>query len=238
MLLGLNQVLINLDLKQKFNNMISIIIPTREKVKELNITLDSIISTANSISNYEILLGVDYDDVETIEFVNNYSSDSNIKVIYFDRQYYNNLHVYYNILSENAVGDLLWMFADDCKILSNDWDLYLKKYEITFNYIKVKLIESNWKTNFSLIPIIPKKWFDLTHRISEYSQIDGWLWGIAMNLNISVYDEDIVVTNFISANAGLHAHSYTNSNGDTFENACDSPELKNDIELIKEYLKI
>jgi glycosyltransferase involved in cell wall biosynthesis len=217
--------------------MISIIIPTRNKVQELDITLNSIISNSNNISNYEILLGVDYDDLETIEFLNHYSS-SNIKVIYFDRQYYSNLHVYYNKLSENAVGDLLWMFADDCKILSKDWDLYLKKYENTFNYVKIKLLECSWDTHFSLIPIIPKKWFDLTGRISEYSQIDGWLWGTAMNLNISVYDENVIVTNFISANADLHAHSYTNSNGDTFDNACDSPELKKDVKSIKEYLKI
>ena len=217
--------------------MIRIIIPTRNKVKELSITLNSIIDTANDISNFEILLGVDYDDIETIEFVSKYNLN-NIKVIYFNRQYYSNLHVYYNTLCKNAVGDLFWMFADDCRILSKDWDLYLKKYENTFNYIKIKLLESPWSTHFSLIPIIPKKWFELTGRISEYSQIDGWLWGTAMNLNISVYDENVIVTNFVSANGDLHAHSYTNSNGDIFKNACDSPELKRDITLIKEYLKI
>lgn len=223
--------------------MISILIPTREKVEALKKTLSSIISTAKNVSNYEILLGVDNDDIVTIDFLNKYlvtlfSEDIKIKIIYFDRQYYNNLHFYYNTLSKNAIGDLLWMMADDCEILSNDWDLYLKKYETTFNYIKIKVLECNWETHFSIIPIIPKKWVDLTNRISEYPQIDGWLWGTAMNLNISVYDENVVVNNFISANSCLHVHSYISSDGNTYIDGQNSPELNHDISIIKEYLKI
>jgi len=140
--------------------MISIIFPTRSKINELEITLNSIIDNASDEANYEIILGVDNDDSETINFLNTFIlNKNNIKVVFFERLFYKNLHLYFNKLSEMSNGNLLWCLADDCKILSKDWDIYLKKYENEFNYVKVNLLESNWDSHFSLIPIIPKKWF-------------------------------------------------------------------------------
>ena len=217
--------------------MISIIFPTRYKINELEITLNSIIDNASDEANYEIILGVDNDDSETINFLNTFIlNKNNIKVVFFERLFYKNLHLYFNKLSEMSNGNLLWCLSDDCKILSKDWDIYLKKYENEFNYVKVNLLESNWDSHFSLIPIIPKKWFDLTGRISDYSQTDGWLSGVAINLNISKYEENVLVSNFVSANSALHSTTYTNSEGISYHSAALSPDLEKDYMVIKKYL--
>lgn len=212
--------------------MISILIPTREKLEPLKKTLTSIIKNSSNVNNYEILIGVDNDDINTINFLGSIDNE-NIRIFYFERQFYNNIHFYYNNLAENAKGELLWIFADDFEILTKNWDLYINKYKNMFNYIKVNNIQSNWDTLFSIIPIIPKKWFDLIERISDYSQVDGWCWAIARELNIAVYDSSIEVNNFIDANASLHQNYYKNG----YDGPAGTDELNSDILKITKYLK-
>ena len=212
--------------------MISILIPTREKLEPLKRTLTAIIENSSNSNNYEILIGVDNDDIKTVDFFKNMENE-NIRIFYFERQFYKNVHFYYNNLAKNAKGELLWIFADDFEISTKNWDLCLDKYKIMFNYIKVNNIQSDWDTLFSIIPIIPKKWFDLIERISDYSQVDGWCWAIARELNIAVYDSSIEVNNFVDANAYLHQNYYKNG----YDGPAGTDELNSDVLKISNYLK-
>jgi len=206
--------------------MISILIPTRDRVVHLNRCINSINDNCLDKNNVEIILGVDNDDSNTIEYVKKLKI-SNVRCIFFDRLFYKNFHTYMNILSKNAKGELLWLLSDDCEIISKDWDKFLINYQDDFCYINVNVIGyENWK--FSVVPIIHKKWLDITGRISNNSQTDLWLGHIAEELNFVTKLRDISINIFLPANGNQH-------NSRDFY-TIHKPEWEKDRDKIRKYL--
>ena len=165
--------------------MISLLTPTRDRFNNIKKMIDSITSTAFSQENYEIIFGVDNDDLKTANSINEYLSDKNInfKIVYFERLFYKNFHLYMYELYKHSKGDLLWLFPDDVEILTNHWDIILEEYKNEM-YLMVELNDEHKDWEFSLIPIISSKWPNVVGRIADNSQTDLWLGEIARSLKI------------------------------------------------------
>ena len=205
--------------------MISVIIPTRNRIENLKRVINSLKHNANSPDNYEILLGIDNDDTNIYEF------DGNVKIINFERLGYLQFHKYTTKLVIESKGQLIWSLPDDCEILTKNHNEFIEKNSLLKNidklYLKPKMTcgYNDWK--FSIIPVFNKKWLEITGRISENSQTDLWLGHIADDLNI-VHDVDILCNLFEPSNGLQHdsVNFYTR----------DKDEWEIDKEKIKKYL--
>jgi len=167
--------------------MISILLPTRQRVGFVIRALNSIIGNASSSDNYEIIFGIDKDDEvsanEISNYINSLNKNVNFKVVLCDRYSYKGFHLYLNEMYKYSSGELLWTFPDDVAIVTKNWDLVLNE-NLNELYVMVDL-GSEWASwPFSIIPIISRKWIETTNRFSENSQSDLWLGEIAKELNI------------------------------------------------------
>ena len=73
---------------------ISFLLPTRGRSEHLKLVLDSLANTCNSISNYEVILCFDDDDVNHIKTFDSWIKNYNFKKIVMNRCGYDNIHVY------------------------------------------------------------------------------------------------------------------------------------------------
>lgn len=176
---------------------ISIIYPTRNRYNLFVKSTNSLIEKCSDLNNLEILLGMDNDDIETVKLTEEYIKDKPyIKLFMFDRQYYKNLHVYVNYLSDKATGEYMILWNDDCYMESNNYDIIMDKYYDKFVIVN-PLVSNDTKYtrefNGTLFPIIPKRWVEITGRWSNNGANDSWVQEIARPLNIMVNDDDIII---------------------------------------------
>lgn len=113
------------------NPIVSVCLPTRGRFNLLKESMDSLINNANNLNNFELLLGIDEDDKETLEKVEEFSKQNqklNIRCLVSERYGYEGLHKYLNNLCEIAKGELFLLWNDDARIDTKDWDLKIKKH--------------------------------------------------------------------------------------------------------------
>lgn len=167
--------------------MISFLLPTRNRSDKLKTLLDSFIKTASSIDNYEVILVFDDDDDEHIKQFESIPKNFNYKKIVMKRVGYNNLHEYYNTAALNSSGEWLWVWNDDSKMISKNWDLIINEYNNQF------LILNPWNTRpedygylqtNSLFPIIPRKMIELLGYFSPWNHIDTYWNRLQNGLNL------------------------------------------------------
>lgn len=187
--------------------MISLLMPTRGRFDFAHKALCSIINSAENKNSYEVIFGIDDDDIETGKLINNFCKQNNInyKIIIFKRLNYKNFHIYVYELSKYAKGDLLWCaYPDDMQILTKNWDsILLNKYYDAL-YLKVELTCGFNKWKYSIVPIIHKKWIETTGRVSCNSQTDVWMGTIAEQLEIVTNVKEILCNIFHPPNAKQH----------------------------------
>ena len=105
----------------------SLFLNTRGRVGLLCDLLSSVESTADSPSEIEIILGIDKDDYETLNFLDHLDlvvSDLDLKdnISFYADNRPTNLHVKMNFLASQAVGDNLFVLNDDVKFVTPGWD--------------------------------------------------------------------------------------------------------------------
>ena len=176
---------------------VSILLPTRKRFNMFIKSVNTLFENCNNINNFEILIAMDTDDIETIEQIKEFISDKlNMKLFIFERQYYRGLHNYYNNLSNESTGTSLLLWNDDALMKSKDWDLEILKYHKTFCVLSpmVDTMEKYWRTQGVLFPIIPKKWFDLTGSWSAVPACDSWIDVTSKRLGLLVNVETIIIS--------------------------------------------
>lgn len=166
---------------------ISILLPTRNRFDLFCKSVNSLTDNCESIDNFEILIALDDDDIDTINKINTFIKDKdNMKVFIYERKFYSKLHLYYNSLAEKASGTSLMLWNDDSIITSKNWDFEILQNHDSFCILnpKVENMEHFWKNVGCLFPIIPKKWVDLTKEMAFWPGVDSWLDVLGKRLNI------------------------------------------------------
>jgi glycosyltransferase involved in cell wall biosynthesis len=181
-----------MDVRLPKQYLVSIILPTRKRVKDLHETLNSILDNANlNNKNFEIILKVDYDDQETINYVNQFTNqNNNINVILASRlEGWFSLVDFIETMIDVSKGKYIWNINDDSRILTKGWNDILEN-ELTEFKIYHPLIE--WGPDLNgyihsfreIFPIYPKKLKELWGYICPHNNIDSWLYFVGKNIGL------------------------------------------------------
>lgn len=108
--------------------MITLILNSRKRVQLLGNLLESVRRTVSDLSKIEILIGIDRDDKDTIDFSNTEAGRTEGTSYNFgDRP--SNLHVSLNRLARMATGDYIFVLNDDVEFVSKDWDVEINSID-------------------------------------------------------------------------------------------------------------
>lgn len=176
--------------------MISILLPTRKRFNMFCKSIESLVLNASDVKNFEILVALDNDDLETIEQIAQYSKDKPyIKCFFYERKKYSGLHHYVNDLAKRAIGTSIFLWNDDVLMKSKNWDSIILNLHTNFCVLspKVENMESYWRDQGVLFPIIPKKWIDIVGEWSPVPAIDSWSDMLGRKLNLRKNVGDIVL---------------------------------------------
>lgn len=184
--------------------IVSILIPTRNRVNKLKASLDSLFKTCYDQSNFEVLCGVDNDDLETIKFLDSYTADhSNVKYYLFEKGGYKNIYKIHNYLTTQSSGYFLFLYSDDTEMESYNWDLVIKEHNGKFIILNplarslthyVRNVDPNLPGYvWFVFPIFPKKLTEITGRIANNTAADSWLSELAYYSKIHILQEDNII---------------------------------------------
>ena len=175
---------------------VSILIPTRRRFEMFKRSISSLYDTCYDVNNFEVLVATDSDDEGTTNEIKNFFSDkTNIKYFVYERQYYYGFHHYINSLSNNSEGEFLFLWGDDAVMESRNWDLEILKHSGTFRMLspKVSNMESYWRDQGVLFPIIPKDWVNVTGVFSLSPSCDSWADVLSKKLGVFTNIESVVL---------------------------------------------
>ena len=215
---------------------ISIVLPTRKRVEKLNETLYSILSLANPDEvNFEIIVKVDFDDVDTIDYIKNWENTfENVTFIINSRRGgWLNMVDYVENMIDIAKGDWILNINDDMVITTPHWNTKLTNHLKEF---KIYFPDTNgYRQSF---PVYPKKLKEILGHISYTNQIDTYLYNLSQQTDMEVYIDDVYFEHELEFRDEIHSDKaqVVNQNFHTRNYHSLSPEFKTDVKKIKEYL--
>jgi hypothetical protein len=169
---------------------LSVILPTRKRLRWLQETLDSLYEVAANPEEIEVLLGMDSDDQETQSGIAPYLAKyPNVRILEFDPVGYQNLHVYVNGLAKEARGSYLLFWNDDARMQTKRWDEIIRLTVANQKIPLVYQLQSNHKAD--IFAAVPRQWYEVLGHISQAAPYDSWINDLAdtleVNTPISVY---------------------------------------------------
>lgn len=175
---------------------VSILMPTRNRYELAKKSIDSMFDNCLSTENFEVLLAVDHDDVDSNAKLSEYIKDKpNVKMFFYERQYYRGLNVYINDLALKAEGTSLMLWNDDSTIESKNWDHEILSNHNTFCVLspKVSNMEDFWRHVGVLYPILPKEWIEVTGEWARVPACDSVIDIISKRLGVLVPLETVSI---------------------------------------------
>jgi glycosyltransferase involved in cell wall biosynthesis len=199
--------------------LITIGIVTRKQTNELKKCINSLIDNSNKlINNFEIIINVDFDDYETIDYIREFNNENiNISFIINSRQNgYSSLHEFMYDIFKLAKGKYVMGIGGDCTILTKNWNSllinYLTEFKLYFsNYQQtdengvitkledivnhVSIENKPWVSvgkNYHdfVFYIVPQKLVELWGFISPHALTDNWLGEMAKRVSCHPWNED------------------------------------------------
>lgn len=182
---------------------ISIVLPTRKRINGLQELFQTLIHTTKFFDRLQICLVIDDDDLDTITFVNRFSSPLNITSFIIPHGKYI-LSQWWNIGYENiATGSILMLCADDFRFRSQHWDQLV--YDAFNSYPdKILLLYGDdlfisKRLKIATFSFVHRTWIDNSPNkkwFPEYfttDYIDTWLGDVADSLQRKIFLPDLVI---------------------------------------------
>lgn len=166
---------------------IAVLLPTRGRTDALERSVKSIVNRAVDPDSIQLLLAFDEDDTVGTEFFVKelqpwlYEKGIAYSAKLFKSLGYEGLNVYYNSLAQEASADWFFIWNDDSMMETSGWDRIIKKYDGQFKILK---IHTHNEHPYSIFPIVPKAWFDVTGYFSRHQMIDAELSQVAYLLDL------------------------------------------------------
>lgn len=170
--------------------MISIFLNSRSRVYQLKTLLNSIQINSINPKNIEVLIAIDSDDQQSIQF-SQLDHTYNFDLQFIINEYRpNNLHVSMNNLAKKTKGDYLFVLNDDTNIINYGWDDTLKNIDSNQIYYLRTFDNSCDKVNdkmYSSFPILTRTAYNaLGYFMSEKFVglgADAHLWRLFNSIN-------------------------------------------------------
>ena len=145
--------------------MISVLIPSRGRAESLAFSVKSLCRLAENPS-FEILVAADPDDEVTIAAARKLGCKLHVAPA---RLGYQGLHHYYNYLASQATGEWMWLWNDDCRVLTRGWDEIIHEQPDAILHPQIDIMPQH-----NSFPVIPAKWAQLLGYISPTPGVDLW----------------------------------------------------------------
>lgn len=168
------------------NPLVSVLLPTRGRPKHLCEAIDSLYSLAHDKSLIEFILKIDNDDLETIDVSNKLSAVLPLKSIISPRgNGYLDMHHWVNNMCAMAKGDWLFLFNDDARMATQNWDQYLLQAFITKGAKKcdgndVCMLTISGTTEFMFLR---RKVYEILGHYSLLHQCDTWIYSVMSTIH-------------------------------------------------------
>jgi hypothetical protein len=166
---------------------ISLLLPTRGRKTALRRSILSTINCADNIDSFQIMIGFDNDDTETIDyFVKELQPEldelgANYQAHVFAPMGYIRLNEYVNGLAKHSNADWLVFWNDDAVMETAGWDTVIASHTGEF---KVLAFSTHNNHPYSIFPIVPREWSDLLGYLSPHQISDAWISQQAYCLDI------------------------------------------------------
>lgn len=163
----------------------SILLPTRGRKQALLTSIKSLYDLADNPDQIEVLLGMDDDDVEHINYVNSVIIPEfpNVSLYKFRRLGYKKLNMYVNTLAGLSKGDWIIVWNDDAIMQTQSWDTTIRSHENQHVPLLRTIVPGLTEHPFSIFPIIKREWFEVVGTISSYTHVDRFVYNVNSNLD-------------------------------------------------------
>lgn len=212
--------------------LVSFLLPTRGRSQKLKAVLDSLVETCSSINNFEVVLLFDDDDREHIGEFESWPKNYQYKKQVLKRAGYNNLQVYYNLACSMSSGKWLWVWNDDSRMISRDWDLVIKEYEEEFvilNPWNTREVDKEYLKTHTMFPIVPRVFYEHLGHLSPWNHIDTYLGKIVDGMGLIKNEFRIVHTHDREIDKTLEGVVY-------LQVPCPSEQCRIDRQKISDYI--
>ena len=173
-------------------DLISILIPTRQRPRNVKRVIESALTTADEPSKIEFVFYVDNDDKTFPKSVVN----KQIRVIYGPRVW---ISLISNILYTNSKGEIIMYGGDDIIFRSKSWDTVVRN-QFTEVLDKICLVYTNdgvkQSQDIARHGFVHRRWFNVLGSAFPSGRvvpIDLWCTDVARKLNRIRYIEDIII---------------------------------------------
>lgn len=178
---------------------ISLILPTRNRPKNMQHVFDTASKTISKENDFEIVFYIDEDDHISLEkALSMQDKGVNIKYVKGPRQTLSNC---WNEACNKSTGEVIGFIDDETRFLTKNWDLIIlsvfNQYEdkICFvggndNYYNVR-----WGKNFCTLGFLHRNWIETVgyfvppYFVADYC--DTWLNDVAKEINRHFWIEDL-----------------------------------------------
>ena len=171
--------------KRKFK--IAVLLPTHKRTDALSRCVISMLDLADDLGNIQFIFGIDSNDtVGMTHFVDVLQPELdernvNYVAMEFEPMGYGSLNRYYNRLSDQADADWYFVWCDDAVMETQGWDSRIAECTGEFKILKV---HTHNEHPYSIFPIIPAEWKEITGTLSRHQLIDAEVSQIAYLLDI------------------------------------------------------
>ena len=215
--------------------------PIRSHLKMALKSINSILDNVSDVNNIEILLRIDIDDDIILHNLHRFESLPNVKVTIGDkmRGWLDNHH-FHKENCEISTGEFIQLWSDDLIMKTKDFDKIIQhKYSS-------KTCVVSWEdgTEWVCAPMISRNIYEITGAFGKQTFCDSYLCEIGSQCEIYYYDSNINVIHDRYDITGNNLHTEFRAQQKQYKSAIieyrlqDTKELlKNDINLIKNYLK-
>ena len=160
--------------------MLSVMLPTRDRVQLVQDSVDSLLCRATTPQDIEILIAYDSDDQASKDY---FSSDrwqdflahrgSSGRSFGVQRWGYLYLHKYYNYLADQSQAPWLLLWNDDALMETEHWDDELRTNS-DFRML-LHMTCSNLVMRCSIFPLFHSDWIKLFGMVSPMNHADSWI---------------------------------------------------------------
>ena len=169
----------------KDSTLFSVIFPTRGRKKPLLKSIKTLYDLADNPDQIEVLLAMDDDDVEHIQYVEKtiIPKFPKVKIYPMRRLGYKKFNMYVNTLAGLSKGDWIIIWNDDALMQTQSWDKIVRSYDDQPVPLLRVIVPGMTEHPFSLFPIIQREWYEVVGLISSFTHIDRFIYNVNSNLD-------------------------------------------------------
>lgn len=177
--------------------LVSVLIPTRGRHRWLTEAIDSIYSLAHDKSLIEFIIKADVDDIDTINEIMRLSNIIPIKTIISPRgRGYLDMHHWVNEMCAISTGDWLYLFNDDTRMTTQDWDQRLLTSNLYWDLGTTNVFWESFNLITLVTPVVDRpedrafmfvrrKIYEILGHYSLSIYNDVWIYTIMNFLNLT-----------------------------------------------------